>query len=95
MAASATAVSISRTCICFDNYMGTKLFNSFLVSNLFYGPSVLCLCTEVSVTCKQALRGDLAAGREKEGELATMSQEFEFLHRKSRCKMLIGGDLIW
>ena len=29
----------------------------------------------------------LAAGREKEGELATTSLEFEHLHRKSRCKM--------
>jgi len=48
-----------------------------------------------NITCEQALRGDLAAGREKEGELATTSQEFESLHRKSRCKMLIGGNLIW
>ena len=28
-------------------------------------------------------------------ELATMSQELEFLHRKCRCQMLIGGVLIW
>ena len=40
----------------------------------------------------EALRGALAAGREKEGELANTSLEFEYLHRKSRCKMLIGGD---
>ena len=32
------------------------------------------------------------AGREKEGELATTSLEFEHLHRKSRCPMLIGED---
>ena len=32
------------------------------------------------------------AWREKEGELATTSLEFEYLHRKSRCEMLIGGD---
>ena len=32
------------------------------------------------------------AGQEKEGELATTSLEFEYLHRKSRCEMLIGGD---
>ena len=44
------------------------------------------------MACKQALRGALTAGREKEGELATTSLEFEYLHRKSRCKMLIGGD---
>ena len=40
----------------------------------------------------EALRGALAAEREKEGELANTSLEFEYLHRKSRCKMLIGGD---
>ena len=43
------------------------------------------------VACDQALRGALAAGREKEGDLATTSLEFEYPHRKSRCKMLIGG----
>ena len=31
-------------------------------------------------------------GWENEEELATMSQEFEFLHRTIRCEMLIGGD---
>ena len=41
---------------------------------------------------KQANRGALAAGGgEKEGELSTTSLEFEYLHRKSRCEMLIGG----
>ena len=44
------------------------------------------------VACEQGLRGALAAGHEKEGELATTSLEFEYLHRKSRCEMLIGGD---
>ena len=44
------------------------------------------------VACEQGLRGALAAGREKEGELATTSLEFEYLHRKSRCEMLIGRD---
>ena len=29
---------------------------------------------------------------QKEGELATASLEFEYLHRKSPCEMLIGGD---
>ena len=28
----------------------------------------------------------------KEGELATSSLEFQYLHQKSRCKMLIGRD---
>ena len=40
----------------------------------------------------EALRGALAAGREKEIERATSSLEFEYLHRKSRCEMLIGWD---
>ena len=44
------------------------------------------------VACEQALRGFLAAGRRREGELATTSLEFEYLHRKDRCEMLIGGD---
>ena len=46
----------------------------------------------VLIAWGQALRGALAVGREKEGELATTSLEFEYLHRKSRCEMLIGGD---
>ena len=29
---------------------------------------------------------------QKEGELAITSLEFEYLHQKSRCEMLIGGD---
>ena len=36
--------------------------------------------------------GGLAAGREEEGELATKSLGFEYLHRKSRYKILIDGD---
>ena len=44
------------------------------------------------VANKQALRGALAAGREQEQELATTSLEIEYLHRKSLCEMLIGGD---
>ena len=42
------------------------------------------------VACEETL----AAGREKEGELVTTSLEFEYLHRISRCEMLIGGDEI-
>ena len=34
----------------------------------------------------------VAAGREKEGKLATTALEFEYLHQKSQCKMLIGRD---
>ena len=36
--------------------------------------------------------GGLVEGWEKEGELATTSLEFEWVHPKSRCGMLIGGD---
>ena len=38
----------------------------------------------IFLACEQAVRGALAAGREKEGELATESLEFDYLHRKSR-----------
>ena len=37
----------------------------------------------ISVAYKQALRGTPAAWREREGELATTSLEFEYLHQKS------------
>ena len=48
----------------------------------------------ISVAYKQALRGTPAAWREREGELATTSLEFEYLHQKSRREMLIGrGDI--
>ena len=47
---------------------------------------------EINLACEQVLRGALAAGKEKEGELATASLEIEFLHRKSQGEMLIGGD---
>ena len=44
------------------------------------------------LACEQAVRGALSAGREREGELATTVLEFQYLHRKRRCEMLIGGD---
>ena len=44
-----------------------------------------------ALACEQALRRAASAGREKEEELATTSLEFEYLHRKSRCEMQIGG----
>ena len=34
---------------------------------------------EASIVCEQALRGALVAGQEKEGQLATMSLEFEYI----------------
>ena len=51
-----------------------------------------CMGRMTGITCEQVLWGALEAGREKEGELATTSLEFEYLRRKSRCEMLIGGD---
>ena len=52
----------------------------------------LCLSfsTESSLFSSSPGRSGGEAG--KEGELATTSLEFEYLHRKSRCEMLIGGD---
>ena len=44
------------------------------------------------ITCKEVLQVALTVGREKEGELATTSLEFEYLLRKSQYEMLIGGD---
>ena len=44
------------------------------------------------IACEQALCGTLAGGWEKEGDLATTTLELKYLHRKSRCEMLIGRD---
>ena len=44
------------------------------------------------LACQQALQDSLAARWEMQGELATTSLEFECLHWKSWCKMLIDGD---
>ena len=35
-----------------------------------------------TLACEQALQSTLVAGWEKEGELATTSLEFEYLHQK-------------
>ena len=48
---------------------------------------VFCSCSEISYNLLA-----LTVGREKEGELATTSLEFEYLLRKSQYEMLIGGD---
>ena len=49
------------------------------------------------LACEQALRSALAARREKEGELATTSLEFEYLHRKRRLAdmTLVMTSLPW
>ena len=54
-----------------------------------------CIKT-LQIACEQALWGALVVGREKEEELATIyvDLEFEYLHRKSQCEMLIGRDVI-
>ena len=46
------------------------------------------LKSKVFLARKQTLRGAL----EEEGELTTASLEVEYLHRKSRCEVLIGRD---
>ena len=52
-----------------------------------------CSQARKRIVCEQAFRNALAAGQEKgAGELATTSLEFEYLHWKSRCEVLIGGD---
>ena len=49
------------------------------------------LTTTADIACEQALSGGGGAKEGKmERELATTSQEFEYLHRKFRCKILIG-----
>ena len=47
---------------------------------------------ERNISLRASFLGALAAGREKERELATTSLKFENLHRKIRGEMLIGGD---
>ena len=42
-----------------------------------------CFISKGVIACHQALWGTLAAGREKEGECASMSPEFEYLCQKS------------
>ena len=46
----------------------------------------------LGIAYKKALQGTLATRRENEGGLATTSLEFEYLHWKSQCEMLIDGD---
>ena len=57
---------------------GPKLYERWMVQ---YNIMDKFLSME-NVARKQALRGALAAGREKEGELATMSLEVEYLDKK-------------
>ena len=44
------------------------------------------------VSLQASSLGALAAWWEREGDLATMSLEFEYLHQKSSCEILISGD---
>ena len=61
------------------------------MKQIFDQSEVLPRC---GLACKRALHVALAMGREKDGGLATTSLEFEYLHRKSQCKMLISGGYI-
>ena len=66
-------------------------FLIFLLDDYFSG-DVRRWGARKSIACEQALRGALLTGQEKKGELATTSLDFEYLHWKSRYKMLIGWD---
>ena len=60
---------------------------------LFHTSTVIYLqFITLRLACKQALQGAPVAVWEKEEELVTTSLESEYLHGKSRCKMLIGRD---
>ena len=58
---------------------------------------VECDCTnkkivvQLKIAYEQVIRGALGAWRQKARELATTSLEFDYLHQKCQCKMLIGG----
>ena len=58
----------------------------------FHSLFLVLVTSNSSLAYEQALWGSLAAGQEKEGELATTSLEFEYLEQKSRCEMMIGGN---
>ena len=45
-----------------------------------------------NLACQQALRALWWPGGKRKESLPTTRLEFEYLHQKSRCKMLIGGD---
>ena len=62
---------VKKSCICIR-------IKTHLRKNGFALSLALKLRLVATLACEQALRGALAAGREKEGELATTSLEFEF-----------------
>ena len=58
-----------------------------LTEKNIYAPRIL------GISLRASSPGRFGGGAGKmEGELATTSLEFEYLHRKSQCEMLIGGD---
>ena len=54
-----------------------------LVKQLLFVVPLHVLVSTVTVACQQALWGNLAAGWEKEGELATTSLEYEYILESS------------
>ena len=78
---------LSNETVCY--VVTDSLFSFVLFKNVF--PSFYRYYSIAALACEQALRRAASAGREKEEELATTSLEFEYLHRKSRCEMQIGG----
>ena len=51
-----------------------------------------CLKSLIKDSLRASSPGRSGGRRKNEGELATTSLEFEYRHRKSRVKKLIGGD---
>ena len=51
-----------------------------------------CLKSLIKDNLRASSPGRSGGRRKNEGELATTSLEFEYRHRKSRVKKLIGGD---
>ena len=76
--------------------LSIPLINHTIRVNHFHGMTTLLKTTHIISTFNTSLRvsslGQSGGRGEKEGELATASLEFEYLHWKSWCKMLIGRD---
>ena len=49
------------------------------------------IVVQLIIAYEHVLQGALVAVWQKERELATTSLEFDYLHQKSQCKMMIGG----
>ena len=74
-----TSKVYKKNVIAEDPWFGQSLlFFTFNSSEVLPRLTKMTYCKPLLTSTEQALRGALAAGREKEGELATTSLEFEF-----------------